>query len=328
MLQDALFFKKYDDKIKCHLCPHQCLIAEGKFGVCSVRTNKEAGLKTINYGEITAISSDPIEKKPLYHFKPGQNILSVGSFGCNLACIFCQNYSIAHYKAKSQYLSPEQLAEKCINLGDNLGIAFTYNEPSIWYEYVYDSSKRLKEADPNLKVVLVTNGYIEREPLLELLPYIDAMNIDLKSFNETFYKEVCGGILATVLATIKDASKECHVEVTSLLINGLNDSGEEIEKIASFLSSVDKDIPLHLSRYFPNYKLQRPPTQIEVMLQGREIAKKYLNYVYLGNMGGVDNSTYCPNCEGLLIERNNFYTNSYMNNNLCPECGIDTKILL
>ncbi|HZJ76477.1 MAG TPA: AmmeMemoRadiSam system radical SAM enzyme, partial [Oscillospiraceae bacterium] len=327
MLHDALFFKKYNDKIRCFLCPHNCIIAEGQFGLCSVRTNKGGILKTINYGEVTAIASDPVEKKPLYHFKPGKNVLSVGSFGCNFSCDFCQNYSIAQYKANSRYLSPEELVTECLNLEDNAGIAFTYNEPSIWYEYMYETSKKLKEKNPDVSVILVTNGYIETEPLLKLLHYVDAMNIDLKSFEQDYYKKVCGGGLEPVLTTIENVVEKCHVEITTLLVNGLNDSEEEVEQIASYLGNLDKDIPLHLSRYFPNYKMDRPPTRLEIMVRSRDIAKKYLNYVYLGNMSDIDNSTYCPECKKLLIERNNFFTNNYMDSNICPECGFDTKIL-
>lgn len=328
MLHDGLFFEKYDEKVKCFLCPHNCIIDNEKFGLCSVRTNKAGFLKTINYGEITAMSNDPIEKKPFYHFKPMKNILSVGSFGCNFSCDFCQNYSIAHYKPKSEYVSSERLIEICVGLEENVGIAFTYNEPSIWYEYVYETSKKLKEKHPELNTVLVTNGYMELEPLLELLPYIDAMNIDLKSFSEDYYKRICDGDVSTVLRTIEEANKKCHVEVTTLLVNGLNDSREEIKEIASYLGKLNKNIPLHLSRYFPSYKMDRPPTEIDVMLEGWEIAKEYLNYVYLGNVANIDNSTYCPKCGGLLVERNSLYSKIYINDSICPECGYDIGILL
>lgn len=327
-MHDALFFEEHGERIKCLLCPHNCIIAEGQSGLCSVRTNKDGTLKTINYGEITAMAIDPVEKKPLYHFKPGKNVLSVGSFGCNFSCDFCQNYSIAQYKANSRFISPEELIKKCLDLEDNVGIAFTYNEPSIWYEYIYETSKKLKEADPHASAILVTNGYIGTEPLLELLPYIDAMNIDLKSFEQNYYKKICGGQLEPVLTTIENAIGKCHVEITTLLVSGLNDSREEVKKIASFLGNLDKNVPLHLSRYFPSYKMDDPPTKLEVMLESRDIAKKYLNFVYLGNMGNVDTSTYCPKCTKLLIERNGFFTNSYMDSNICPECGFDTRILL
>lgn len=284
MLHDAMFYEKQEGYIKCLLCPHYCKIRPGKSGKCSVRTNKDGGLKTINYGEITAVGLDPIEKKPLYRFHPGKNILSVGTFGCNFSCDFCQNYSIAQFKSKSQFFSSEALIEKCITADNNLGIAFTYNEPSIWYEYIYDTAKKLKEDDPEYKIVLVTNGFINPQPLEKLLPYVDAMNIDLKAFNNDYYKTVCGGSLDPVLKTIEKASKHCHVEVTTLLVNGLNDSKEEVDQIASFIGNVDPDIPLHISRYFPRYKMDRPATEIEIMTDSQKVAQKYLNHVYLGNV--------------------------------------------
>jgi len=284
VIKDAQFWEKHGDKIKCFLCPHSCVIAEGKFGLCSVRTNIDGILKTINYGEITAMALDPIEKKPLYHFEPGSKILSIGSFGCNFSCGFCQNYSIAHHRAESKYYAAHELVDIIANIKDNIGIAFTYNEPSIWYEYVYDTSKLLKEKHPEFKVILVTNGYIEEEPLARLLPYLDAMNIDLKSFSQDFYKKECRGDLGFVKRTIEEAYDKCHVEITTLLISGLNDSPEEIEEIAAYLGSLDKNIPLHLSRYFPHYKMDRPPTDLNVMMKARDIAKKYLDYVYLGNV--------------------------------------------
>ncbi|WHH59330.1 AmmeMemoRadiSam system radical SAM enzyme [Petroclostridium sp. X23] len=328
MLHDGFFAEKYNDKIMCFLCPHHCVIANEQFGLCSVRTNKEGVLKTINYGEITAIAVDPIEKKPLYHFKPTKNILSVGSFGCNFSCGFCQNYSIAHYRSESEYVSCDQLIEKCVNLTNNTGIAFTYNEPSIWYEYVYETSKKLKEGYTDLNVVLVTNGYIETEPLLKLLPYVDAMNIDLKSFEPDYYKKICSGNFKAVLDTIQQSYRRCHMEITTLLVNGLNDSEKEVEKIASYLGNLDKDIPLHLSRYFPTYKMDRPPTEIDVMLRAKDVAEKYLNYVYLGNIADVDNSTYCPQCGELIIERNGFSSKVLVSRPACPECGSHIKILL
>lgn len=328
MLHDALFYQKYNEKIKCFLCPHNCIIGEDKFGLCSVRTNKGDSLKTINYGEITSINQDPIEKKPLYHFKSGKDILSVGSFGCNFSCGFCQNYSIAQYRAKSEYISSDKLIETCLGLENNVGIAFTYNEPSIWYEYVYDTSKELKERYPELNIVLVTNGYIELEPLEKLLPYVDAMNVDLKSIQEDYYKKICGGDLKSVLRTIEAAYKKCHVEITTLMVNNLNDSREEIEKIASYIENLDKNIPLHLTRYFPTYKMQQSATEVEKILQGKDVAEKYLNYVYVGNVIGIDSSTYCPQCGKLLIERNGVYSKVYIKNNTCPDCGYTIKIVL
>jgi len=328
MNKEALFYEKQGDKINCKLCPHNCLIKEGAHGKCNVRVNKEGVLYTVNYGEVTSIAQDPIEKKPLYHFKPGSNILSVGSFGCNFSCGFCQNHSISQGRASSEYIPPERLVQICKSLQDNIGVAFTYNEPSIWFEYVYQTSKLLKENIEDIKIVLVTNGYIKEEPLKMLLPYVDAMNIDLKAFNNEFYKDICGGSVSPVLDTIKISSKQCHVEVTTLLVGGENDSSLEIEEIAGFIASLDKNIPFHLSRYFPNYKMDNPATKVEIMIKDRDIAKKNLNYVYIGNVAGIDNSTYCPKCGYNLIKREDYQIVVNTNFGTCIKCGYKTNIIL
>lgn len=285
MKREAMFYEKLKDgKIHCFLCPHNCVIENGTFGKCGVRAHENGQLVTINYGEITSAALDPIEKKPLYYFKPHTQIFSVGSFGCNFTCGFCQNYTISQSVAKSQFVPKESLVETVLTMKDSIGIAFTYNEPSIWYEYVYDSAKLLKETNPDKAVVIVTNGYIQEEPLKKLLPYVDAMNIDLKSFNTIYYKDLCGGNLRPVLETIERAAKACHVEITTLLVSGENDKLTEVEEIAKFLSNISPEIPLHLSRYFPRYKLENPPTDIEFMKKAEKTAKKYLNKVSLGNI--------------------------------------------
>jgi pyruvate formate lyase activating enzyme len=328
MVHDALFWEAEGSRIRCFLCPHHCLIGEGRQGLCSVRINQDGALKTINYGEITSMASDPVEKKPLYHFRPGKKILSIGSFGCNFTCDFCQNYSIAQLRSRSEYVSPEQLAAYSAGLEDNIGIAFTYNEPSIWFEYVYETARRAKESDPDRNIILVTNGYIGPEALRELLPYVDAMNIDLKSFRGEYYRKVCGGDVRSVQRTIETASRHCHVEITTLLVNGLNDSMEEVEEIASWLAVLDQNIPLHLSRYFPAYQMTRPATETGVMYQAEEKAKKHLNYVYLGNMGETDSSTYCPQCGKLLIERTGFTARPLLKEPTCPGCGTPVPVIL
>ncbi|HOQ16612.1 MAG: AmmeMemoRadiSam system radical SAM enzyme [Epulopiscium sp.] len=284
MKVEACFYEKHRDKIHCFLCPHHCLIENHEWGKCKVRIHEDGVLYSINYGEITAAALDPIEKKPLHYYKPGTFILSVGSFGCNLTCSFCQNYSISQYKAQSTYIAKEKLALTSINMENNIGLAFTYNEPTIWYEYVYDTAKYLKENFPFYVIVLITNGYIEEEALKKLLPYVDAMNIDLKSFNEQYYKELCGGRLKPVLKSIELAAKSCHLEITTLLVSKENDNLTEIENIAKFISSIDSNIPLHLTRYFPNYKLNHPATDKEILYKSLEIARKYLSYVNLGNI--------------------------------------------
>lgn len=284
MKVEAMFYEKLNDKIHCFLCPHNCVIENGHFGKCNVRTHEDRKLFTINYGEVTSASLDPIEKKPLYYFMPSSRIFSVGSFGCNFTCGFCQNFSISQYKAKSEYVSKEKLVEVVLSTKDNIGLAFTYNEPSIWYEYVYDCAKLLKEKGPKKSVILVTNGYISDDPLKRLLPFVDAMNIDLKSFRPSYYKNLCGGSLQPVLKTIETSAKACHVEVTTLLVSGENDNLMEVEEIAEFLSSIDPDIPLHLSRYFPRYNLTNPPTDVYFMKEAEKVARKYLKRVHLGNI--------------------------------------------
>ncbi|MGV8980858.1 AmmeMemoRadiSam system radical SAM enzyme [Clostridium sp.] len=328
MEKQALFYENRGDKVSCKLCPHNCLIAAGEHGKCNVRVNRGGILYTINYGEITSMAQDPIEKKPLYHFKPGGNILSVGSFGCNFSCGFCQNHSISQGRANSEYIPPEKLVELCKSIEGNIGIAFTYNEPSIWYEYVYNTSKLLKESLKEVSTVLVTNGYIKEEPLRKLIPYVDAMNIDLKAYNNKYYRDICGGSVKPVMDTIRVASKECHVEVTTLLVNGENDSALEIGEIASFIASINKDIPLHLSRYFPNYKMKNPATELEVMYEDTEIAKKHLNYVYMGNVAGIDNSTYCPKCGYKVIERDGNHIHVNTSDSICPKCGNKINLIL
>lgn len=322
----VMFFENKEDKLQCRVCPHNCILKEGQYGVCKVRKNKDSEIVAINYGEVTSIAVDPIEKKPLYHFKPGKNILSIGTFGCNMTCSFCQNYSISQHKPQTQYLSIDKLIELIDPIENNVGIAFTYNEPFMWYEYIYEAVRIIKEYNKETSVILVTNGYINEEPLKKILPYIDAMNIDLKSFNEGYYNQLCGAKLEPVLKTIELSAKQCHVEITTLVVEGENDSDEEIEQIAKFISNIDKNIPLHLSRYFPRYKMGNPPTEINKIIKGMEVAKKYLNYVYVGNVSGVNNNTYCHECAELLISRDIYNTVSLISNNKCPSCNTNLNI--
>ncbi|PAB56923.1 AmmeMemoRadiSam system radical SAM enzyme [Anaeromicrobium sediminis] len=328
MEKKAMFYEIKGEKIHCFLCPHNCHIGENQFGLCGVRTNKDMELKTINYGEIASANQDPIEKKPLFHFKPGTLILSVGSFGCNFACGFCQNYSISQERPKSEFVEPKKLADTTANLDNNTGIAFTYNEPTIWYEYVYDVAKDLKENYEDIKVVLVTDGYITKEALEKLMPYVDAMNIDLKGFSEEYYKKICRGSLKPVMETIEYAAKHCHVEITTLLVSSLNDSLEEVEEISKFLAQINKNIPLHLSRYFPTYKMNLPATEINTILEAQKRAQEHLNYVFVGNVPNMDNSTYCPKCKELLIDRQNMMAQVYITDTECPTCGYEIEVVL
>ena len=291
------FFKTSENQtnqtqiIECELCPHSCKILPGKSGICTVRHNQNGILTAESYGKITSIALDPIEKKPLYHFYPGSKILSVGSYGCNFRCGFCQNHGISMPMQKSSDVydvyyreySPEEIAEiskECIGQG-NIGAAYTYNEPLIGYEFVEDCARLIK--DQGQKNILVTNGFINQKPLEELLPLIDAMNIDLKSFNPLFYREI-GGVLDDVRRGIETAALHCHVEITTLIIPQKNDSVEEMESLSEFLAEIDPEIPLHISRFFPAYKMRgASPTPVETIYKLAETARKNLKYVYRGN---------------------------------------------
>lgn len=279
------FIKEKDKTVFCQLCPHNCHIKEGNTGICRVRSNFSGELYAQSYGQISSIALDPIEKKPLYRFHPGSEILSVGSFGCNFSCSFCQNYGISLEEPETVYISPESLVYKAHSLkpSGNIGIAYTYNEPFISFEYVLDCCKLNK--DKGLKNVLITNGYVQEKPLMEILPYIDAMNVDLKSFSSEFYRKLCGGGIDPVKRTIEVSSGKCHVEITCLIIPDLNDSPQEIEAMAMWIATLSPEIPLHLSRFFPRHKLlDKKPTSVPTLEILAKIAAKHLKYVYLGNV--------------------------------------------
>lgn len=323
-----LFYEEDKGKIRCRVCPHNCMLEDGKYGLCRVRTLKKGIPIAVNYGEVTSAGVDPIEKKPLYHFKPGKNILSLGSFGCNMTCSFCQNYEISQGQPKTEYMNIEELIKVIPKIENNAGVAFTYNEPFMWYEYIYEASKEIKEKMPNTNIIIVTNGYINKEPLLKLLPYVDAMNIDLKGYTNRYYNKICGAKLDPVLETIKMANDHCHIEITTLLVSDENDSIEEVGEIAKFIAGVNKNIPLHLSRYFPRYKMESQATEIKKIINARNEAEKYLNYVYIGNVEGVNNNTYCINCRELLLERSGYNTEVIMKENKCMKCGEKVNIII
>ena len=275
------------EQIICHVCPHHCRLEEGRLGRCHARCGKGDTTVSVNYGKITSIALDPIEKKPLAFFCPGSYILSVGSFGCNMSCPFCQNYDIStvgeDFFRKLYHLSPEELvtiASDHIPEG-NIGVAYTYNEAMVGYEYVRDCAKLVHER--GMKNVLVTNGMAELSVLEEVLPYIDAMNIDLKAFTEDAYKKL-GGDLDTVKRFITKSAEASHVEITSLIVPGLNDSPEEMEKEAEWIAGMDPGIPLHITRYFPRYKMMEKATDIELMKKLKSAAEKHLSRVLLGNV--------------------------------------------
>ena len=276
-----------DTPITCTLCPHACRLRAGATGFCRARANVDGTIRAINYGRLTALALDPIEKKPLYHFYPNSNILSVGSFGCNLACAFCQNAGIAAADAhiETENVTPAQLAALADELRHqprgNIGVAFTYNEPLVGYEYIMDTAPLLHAAE--LKVVLVTNGMICTEPLTRLLPHVDAMNIDLKAWRTDTYRQL-GGDLAAVKSTIATAvAHGVHVEVTTLVVPGISDRAEDMDEEAQWLAALSPDLPLHISRYFPRHRMSAPPTPIADIDRLTAIARRHLRHVHRGN---------------------------------------------
>ncbi len=283
-MREALYYEILaDGRVKCLLCPHYCVIAVERTGFCGVRKNIGRKLYSLVYGEITSIALDPIEKKPLYHWHPGEFILSIGTKGCNFKCGFCQNWGISQdLSCSTESITAEYLIKEVKRL-NSFGIAYTYNEPFIWYEFILDTAKKIKLE--GLENVLVTNGYINLEPLEELLPYIDAANIDLKSIEDSFYRETCKGDLNTVLEVIKKMYSSCHIEITNLVIPTLNDREENFVKLVDWIyENLGDSIPLHFSRYFPCYKFNIPSTPIKTLKKAEEIARKKLKYVYLGNV--------------------------------------------
>lgn len=276
------------NKQACNLCPHHCALAEGQVGFCRTRRNEGGQIKSLNYGKVTSLAIDPIEKKPLYHFYPGSVILSLGSFGCNMACPFCQNYTISQGGEQEVrwQISPEQLAELAQETSQqhgSIGVAFTYNEPLLSYEYLRDTLPLLRQAGQ--KAVLVTNGQIEEEPLRELLPYVDAMNIDLKTFVDKTYAKLGGSLQATQRTIQMAAEAGVHVEVTTLVVPGISDDINEFCAEVDWLAGVSREIPLHLSRYFQRYQYKAPATQLDKLYELQKIAQKRMKYVYLGNVG-------------------------------------------
>jgi len=325
-MREAMYQQKEENHhVKCLLCPHHCSIGLGNVGRCRVRINVDGTLYTQNYGKVVSHAYDPIEKKPLYHFYPGSSIFSIGTFGCNLACDFCQNSELVYYNGQVAEVSDEDILAAA-RRKNSIGIAYTYNESTIWYEYVLHVAKLAHEA--GLENILVTNGYINQEPLRELLPYIDAMNIDLKSMEASFYKTICKGSLEPVLHTIEVSSQYTHVEVTTLVIEGENSKFSNIEAVAQKIASINKAIPLHLSRYHPAYKMKIPPTPIETLIQAVDISKKYLDYVYMGNVLGADQNTYCKTCGNTLVVRNHTISVIGMEGKRCNACKNEVKGLM
>ena len=312
-----LWWERDGTSVRCRLCPHQCLLGESKTGICGVRTAEAGILKLPGYGYITAESPDPIEKKPLYHYHPGETVWSVGFTGCNLHCPFCQNHRIARSRPpEGRYTSPEDLIASAVSSGSRM-IAYTYSEPTVHFEYLMDCAALAAEA--GLLNVLVTNGNLEAEPAKVLLSVMDAVNIDLKSWDPDYYRKVLGGSLDAVKTFIEIAVNSAWTELTTLIVPGDNDDIGELSAMSDWIASLSPDIPYHLSAYHPAYRYARPATSLPLMVRLREKAEERLNFVYLGNLG-MENDTRCPNCGETAIRRNFYRTESRIVDSSCPSC--------
>lgn len=326
-MKEALLYKKLEGKkVSCFLCSHRCLIEDGKLGVCQVRKNQGGILYTFAYGSVAAANVDPIEKKPLFHILPGSKSYSIAAVGCNFRCGFCQNWQISQKKEADKLavafhqMSPEEIVASAIRYKCK-SISYTYTEPTIFFEYALETAKLAKEK--GLYNIFVTNGYMTKEALAAIKPYLDAANVDLKYFNEESYRKVCGAKLTPVLETISLMHKMgIWVEVTTLVVPGENDSKEELEGIASFLAGVGKEIPWHISRFHPDYKMtDLEPTPLGKLKEALTIGKDAgLYYVYIGNVLEEDR-TYCYGCKKILISRFGFEViENNLENGLCPGC--------
>jgi pyruvate formate lyase activating enzyme len=330
-LEALLYERLKDKKVRCNLCKHRCLIENGKRGICGVRENMEGVLNTLVYGKLVARHIDPIEKKPLFNFLPGSLSYSIATAGCNFKCLFCQNADISQVPADNKGLimgssfTPENVVAAALK-GKCRSISYTYTEPTVFFEFARDTAMLAHKK--GLKNIFVTNGYMSREALGMIQPFLDAANVDLKAYNKDFYRKMCGAKLENVKETLVDMkSSGIFVEVTTLLIPRLNDNNKELEELAMFIvDSLGPETPWHISRFHPTYKLNdRSSTPLETLVSAREIGMKCgLKYVYTGNVPGEEGeSTFCYNCGKMLIERIGFYVkNNAVDKGMCPNCGV------
>jgi pyruvate formate lyase activating enzyme len=327
-MKEAYLYKKLGDKkVRCDLCSHRCIIEVNDKGKCCIRKNIDGTLYSLVYRKLIAENSDPIEKKPLFHFMPGTYSMSVATVGCNFKCFFCQNYNISQVscdqdRIEGRDVPPGDIVSHALSNGDK-SISYTYTEPTIFFEYAYDTAK-LASAK-GLKNVFVTNGFMSKECIMMIEPYLDAANVDLKSFSDATYKNKIGGRLKPVLNNIILMKKlGIWIEVTTLIIPGMNDSKDELKQIAEFLAGIDRGIPWHLSAYYPQYKSDIQPTDIGQIESAIDIGKNTgLKYVYGGNVPGSDyENTYCPDCGDLLMVRSGFsVSDNKIKEGLCLNCG-------
>lgn len=329
-MREALFYEEKTPGVRCLLCPHYCRLQDGEAGICGVRREHGGKLFSVNYGLCAAKALDPVEKKPLYHFYPEREILSLGTLGCNLQCGFCQNWHLSRSSpaVETARLTPAEVVAMLEQLAvcRPVGVAYTYSEPGMWYEFVLDTAGAVREG--GFKNVMVTNGFLNREPLLRLLPLIDAFNIDVKSFRDDFYRKVCGGRLKEVQRYVEIAAASAHVELTYLVIATLNDSEDEIRAFAQWVAGLNPAIPVHLSRYFPQHRFTLPPTPPATLERLWHVAKESLPYVYLGNVpGNIASATLCRTCGKEQILREGYNVTNLLQNGLCPFCSQPSDIV-
>jgi pyruvate formate lyase activating enzyme len=331
---EARFYAPEGDRVRCSLCPHSCLISDHKRGLCGARENRNGKLYSLIYGLASSINPDPIEKKPFFHFLPGTVSLSFGSIGCNLSCLHCQNYSISKARIGDMDLTevtPEDVVAMARRVGAK-SVSWTYNEPTIWHEFTTDASKVVHSA--GMKTNYVTNGFIQEAPLRELKGVVDAMNIDVKAFTESFYRKICSGKLAPVLKTCELAVElGIHVELTYLIIPGHNDSEGEIRDFCKWVAdSLGTWVPVHFSAFHPDYKLiDVPRTSYKTLTMAYEAAKKKgIDFVYVGNVNvGDEDDTFCPKCGARVIDRDGFWVKSTnLKGNRCGKCGADLNLII
>jgi pyruvate formate lyase activating enzyme len=329
-MKEAMLYEKLSDRrVHCHLCNHRCLIGEGKRGICAVRENRGGTLYTLVYRRLISRNVDPVEKKPMFHFAPGSRSFSVATVGCNFRCDFCQNYEISQMPREKNQITGEDVApEEIVAMARNTGcktIAYTYTEPTIYFEYAYDIAQRASKE--GLKNIFVTNGYMTEEALRTFHPHLHGANVDLKAFRDEFYRERCGGRLEGVLHSLRVMRElGVWVEITTLIIPGLNDSEEELRDLAGFIVSLGKEVPWHISRFHPMYRmLDRSPTAVKILDRARKMGLEAgLRYVYTGNVpGDAGEDTFCYHCGQLLVDRLGFQVLKYrIVEKKCPKCGM------
>lgn len=316
-----------DGSVRCLLCPLECVIPNGRAGVCRFRKNKDGQLFLTNYGEVVDIALENIEKKPLHHFFPGRKILSIGTNGCNMGCTFCQNYEISQLTYPVKNLSPDALVERLRESSESIGVCYTFNEPLTWFEYVLDTAKKVREL--GYQTVINTNGLINKGPLSELLPYISAFNLDLKGFSDAYYQKICKAPLEPVLETARTLKEAgAFFEISHLIIP--EENGAETLPLGEWiLNNLGDDVPIHLNAYYPRYLMSHPATKEEVVLQAFENLKNLGHrYVYTGNvLSEVGQDTYCFNCETLLVKRDTSTVAVYTKDSNCQKCGSDNRII-